>query len=394
MPPGVALPEELSEAVGEQQDVLQKAATALDEMTMPFCLGVWNHTAMAWKEGRHAWVSSDGRVVCLNTDREPGWYEPIRAGFGGEPAQRMLAVIAATDAPDEMLEATPRAKVVRRSGARTRSIDLGAGGSRMWLYAVFAAVLLALGAAGYVFARVAFRPTDADPQAAAAVAGADEAAVDAPSGPADEAAACPFIAGEICGLLRPSHPGASVYCQHSLAESDAFAQLKDAPDKGPTCLRRSRNPNTLIQRFVDRQAQDDPKLKAIVAELTDTACDARTRRGCGPNDCPDVANDLKDRILDVFAKRFARDLHNRSADKAVPDLTRAMKYNIEDPKKKSAEAWLTKAMPVSCAWRIRTDADPRLGEFEAQIAQDFDRLRNKLPSHRTMVESLTGTPSN
>ncbi|MEO1334168.1 MAG: hypothetical protein AAFV29_00935, partial [Myxococcota bacterium] len=153
LPPGVALPDSIAQASGEQQDILQSAATALDELAMPFCLGIWNHTALSWKEGRHAWVASDGRVVCLNTDREPSWYDPMRNGFGGDPTQRMLAVAAAASAPDEMLEASPRAHVVKGHGRgrRDASLDLLRGRSRVGALLGIALLFLAAVAGTFFF---------------------------------------------------------------------------------------------------------------------------------------------------------------------------------------------------------------------------------------------------
>lgn len=393
LPPGVALPEEIAEANGEQQDVLQRAASALDELTMPFCLGVWNHTAMNWKEGRNAWVSSDGRVVCLNTDREPTWYEPMRNAFGGESAQRMLAVTAAMDAPDELLETVPRARVVRRGGQGRRgggaSDLLGVSPGRQRLFMVIAAVGLLVGALVY---QLGFRGGPGAPVAPIGAQAAAQNEREATNGqPTAGAAAaetpCPYTTDGACSLLRSSYPGAAKFCQHLLDGEDSFAEVSKKPAKGPSCIRRLRSPKPVIQRYQERKQVDDETFRRLVDELTQTACAVRSARKCGEA-CPELTAGLRDAVLGLSAKAFARGLHNKSADRAVPNLTAAMKHTVEDPKEDSAEAWLQKAMPVSCSWRIVADANPELSEVDDAIAQDYDLLREKLPSHEQMLDAL------
>ncbi len=381
LPPGVELPEEVVNAAGEQTEVLAMAATALDEMAMPFCLGLWNNNTLAWKEGRNAWVSSDGLVVCLNTDREPAWYEPMRAGFGSEPTQRMLSVAAATDAPDEMLSAVPRARVLRGTGVGGPSFDL-LGGRRWALGAIIAVVVLVFGAVVYSqMGSSSDEPVEPPERERNGHPSAAEASPEA-------AAPCPFQVDATCDLLKPGFAGASVYCEHALAEASPYERLLADPSKGPRCLTRLRDPKARLREYQDRHQGDAADFRRMVAEVNATACEAWVDRGCTEDDCARLTEDVQAALVDVLAKRFARELHLTSADRAVPSLGETMPYDLRDPSTKTARAWIKQAMPVSCSWQIITGVRPQLNEATEGIAEDFDRLSKKLPAHDEALADL------
>ena len=407
LPPSVVLPDEIVSATGEQQDVLQRVATILDELTIPFCLGVWNHTALSWKEGRHAWVASDGRVVCLNTDREPPWYEPMRAGFGGESTQRMLAVAAAAGAPDEMLDTMPRARVVR-AGGRDAGFSLSSGALR-WAAAVVV-LLGVIGGAAFLFMRPP-SPTVDTPGARESMAAAPPPTADgatdssAPEGttapstetqaaaPAEEPVPCPFTVEKACGRLRADFSGAATYCEHVLATPKAFTRFVSKPARGPRCLKKKRSPKATATVYDRRQQNESKAFRALLTELTTAACAAHAQSDCTADTCASVTQQVGQQLtsatLDLVAKRFARTLHNRLADRAVPNLKGAMAAAIQDPKKKTAQAWLSVAMPASCAWQTLKAADRRLNAAERQLARDLDRLKERLPSHQSELERIS-----
>ncbi len=390
LPTGVSLPDAIVTSHGDQQEALQAAATALDELAMPFCLGVWNHTALAWKEGRHAWVASDGRVVCLNTDREPVWYESMHAGFGNDHAHRMLAVAIASDAPDEMLETAPRARVVRGSGGGGSKLALSALGSRFGLIAATALVSIFATAAAFHLTGddavpIAAVPAVAEPPPAE---GAPANGTPAPRPQAAAATACPFEVGAMCGLLKDRYPGAARYCQHLQQADRPFAAMVANPSKGPRCLKQSRAPKSTARQFDQRYRKDVRAFRSMLGELSATACAARVREGCGAGSCPSVERPLREALLNLLAKRFARLLHNRTADRAVPDLAAPMPHELRDTKSDSATVWLGLALPASCAWKTLAASNKRLAQSERQIARDFSRLKDKLPSHDVMLSRL------
>ena len=405
LPPAVSLPDDVTAARGEQDAVIQAAATVLDQLSMPFCLGVWNHTALSWREGRHAWVSSDGRVVCLNTDREPSWYEPMRSGFGGEPTQRMLAVVGAGNAPDEMLDAAPRARVMGRRAGRGAT-----NGGSPWLsarntalLAVLAVLVMTAGAMAFLLSGPS-TPAPAEepvagPAAASEAVAASAAANGTPAGSAAErspaappppappppaavakkAAACPFSPDNVCQLLRKTAPGAAAFCTHLRKSRTPFATVVANPARGPVCLKRKKWPKATARVYDKRSRRENQQFNSLLSELTGTACQVFQRRGCGKGECPSITANLKEGLHDLVAKRFARMLHNKAADRAVPNLTVEMPARLMDPRRKTGTAWLLQALPVSCAWVTLGHLDARLRGRDRVMARDFDRVQKLLP---------------
>ena len=402
LPPGLMLPDAIVAGRGDQQEVLQRAATALDELQMPFCLGVWNHTSLAWKEGRHAWVSSDGRVVCLNTDREPVWFEAMQQGFGPDSTQRMLAVAIASDAPDEMLETVPRARVVR--GQVGFGSGLGGLGSifdsvlgRVALVAVTAilsVVLTVVALRMFATDQAPVFDESARPEAAQAPPEGNGtaqpmAAVQRVATTAAEPVPCPITDGSLCEMIQGQHPGAAAYCKHMRSGDRAFAKFVANPASGPRCLQKKRVPKATARVYDRRQREESKVFRQMLGELAAAGCKARSQKGCTGASCPSVDTAVRESLVNLLAKRFARMLHNRTADRAVPALGVAMPAELRDLKTKSGEVWLRAAMSASCSWQTLAASNRTLASAQRRIQKDFSRLQQRLPSHQEMVSNLS-----
>ncbi|MEM7676529.1 MAG: hypothetical protein AAF449_11050, partial [Myxococcota bacterium] len=206
--------------------------------------------------------------------------------------------------------------------------------------------------------------------------------------PAERPIECPYTRDRLCTLVGAQYPGAGAFCEYVARDDALFAPLVKNPSKGPTCLKRKRYPKATARVYAKRHAAEMPQTQILLEQLSLAACGRYARQGCADGGCASLTGRVTEAVVDLLAKRFARSLHNPSADRAVPDLDAAMPHNIEDPRRKTASAWLKTAMSVSCAWEVLSKHDPSLGRVENRIARDFDRLKKKLPAQTEAVALL------